>query len=352
MPAPHPPLLQHLGEGLRFAALREALQADFSVWVNELYALWRSGRLVVKRDWGDSSQEAKRLHYSNRVCFLPTDFLELAEVTAQEPVLKVATWNVNSIRTRMPLLLQWLEQHRPDIVCLQETKVEDGFFPQQELMLAGYEAVFSGQKTYNGVAILSKYPFEAVRYGFVDGYDAENKRFIAAQILGIWILNVYVPQGASLDSPKFSYKLQFFKKLLDEVQESYPLDAPLLLVGDYNIAPDARDVADAEAMAGQVSFHPKEHALLAELKDAPLADVFRHFHKEAAHYTWWDFRTRGFEKNEGMRIDHIWASASLLPHCQGCWIDGENRAQPKPSDHAPVLAEITFTDKVRGFQLG
>lgn len=340
MPAVPPPLLSHLTAGIRFAALRETLQEDFPDWVSQLYDLWRAGHLLVRRDWGDPSQEAKQIHYTNRVCFLPTDWLEPAEASAQEHGVKVATWNVNSVRTRMPLLLHWLEEHRPDIVCLQETKVEDGAFPEQELILAGYGVVFSGQKTYNGVAILSKYPFDAVRYGFANGYDGENKRFIAAQILGIWILNVYVPQGASTDSPKFSYKLEFLRELVAELKQSYPADVPLLLLGDYNIAPDARDVPDAEAMAEQVSFHPKEHALLAELEQAPLADVFRHFHQESAHYTWWDFRTRGFEKNQGMRIDHIWASASLLPYFRGCFIDAENRAQPKPSDHAPVLAEM------------
>lgn len=342
MPAEYPQLLQHLSQRIRLTALRAKLGEGFPLLVTQLYELWRSNRLVVQRDWGDASQAAQPVHYTNCVCLLPTDYLELAEATRQEQVIKVATWNVNSIRPRMPLLLSWLEQHRPDIVCLQETKVEDALFPQQELALVGYQTVFSGQKTYNGVAILSKYKFSEVRYGFSNGYDSENKRLIAAHLLGIWLLNVYVPQGESTESPKFSYKLQFLTELLQELKNTYTPEQALFLLGDYNIAPDSRDVPNPETMAEQVSFHSKEHEILEQFRGWPLADTFRQFNKEAAHYTWWDFRTRGFEKNEGLRIDHIWASSALLPYCRSCKIDTENRGQPKPSDHAPVLAEIAL----------
>jgi len=225
--------------------------------------------------------------------------------------------------------------------------VEDALFPLQELALAGYQVVYLGQKSYNGVAILSKHPIDTVRYGFSNGYDSDNKRLIAAHILGVWILNVYVPQGDSIDSPKFSYKLQFLQELFQELEQNYDPDTPLLMVGDYNIAPDDRDVFNPESMAQQVSFHPKEHQFLDQLKNWKLEDVFRHFHAEKARYTFWDFRTRGFERNEGMRIDHIWASASFLPSCLSCEIDMETRGQPKPSDHAPVFSEFVLPDTRR-----
>ena len=242
MPTQPSELLQKLSNTIRISELRRALGNDLTPVLEQLYALWRSNRLIVKRDWGDPSLEVESVFYTNRACFLPSDCLHLVEATEQEQLIKIATWNLNSLRARMPLLLSWLEEHRPDIVCLQETKVEDALFPLQELALAGYQVVYLGQKSYNGVAILSKHPIDTVRYGFSNGYDFENKRVIAAQILGVWILNVYVPQGESIDSPKFSYKLQFLQELFQELEQNYDPDTPFLMVGDYNIAPDDRDV--------------------------------------------------------------------------------------------------------------
>ena len=342
MPTPSQELLEQLSGKIRLSALRSRLGNDLTPFLEPLYELWRSNRLVVTRDWGDPSLEAQPVLYTNRACLLPSDCLQWVDRAQQQKTVTIATWNLNSLRSRMPLLLSWLEARRPEIVCLQETKVEDGTFPHQELALAGYQAVYSGQKTYNGVAILSQHPIEEVKMGFSNGYDLDNKRLIAAKILGIWILNVYVPQGESLDSPKFSYKLQFLEELLHELEQGYDPLSPLLLVGDYNIAPDERDVSHPQTMADQVSFHPREHQFLDQCRAWQLEDVFRRFHDEKGWYTWWDFRTKGFERNEGMRIDHIWASTSFLPACQSCEIDTETRGQVKPSDHAPVLSQFVL----------
>ncbi len=337
-------LVQHLTEGMRLSELK-AIHADSShQLIEHLYRLWRSHQLIVKRDWGDDTASPQVLAYSNSLCFIPTDYLQLRSQQAEQSI-SIATWNVNSIRTRMPLVRSWLAAQQPDIVCLQETKVEDHLYPAYEFNLAGYNVVYCGQKTYNGVAILSRHPMEDVKYGFSNGYDSDNKRLIAATVLGIRILNVYVPQGNSIDSEKFAYKLDFLREFLGELQQNYSNASPLLVVGDYNVAPDERDVFDAEAMKGQVSFHPAELQCLKQLQNWGLHDVYRHFHVEAEKYTWWDFRTRGFERNEGLRIDHIWSTASLLEIAKACEIDQDNRAQPKPSDHAPVIARF-ITPKV------
>ena len=349
MPAPRSKLLEHLSSSTRLCNLRTILGNEFTLAVEEIYDLWRSNRIEVKRDWGDPQQDAQSILYTNRACFLPTDWVSLIDIAPQQQSIKIATWNVNSLRTRMPLVLSWLEEKRPDIVCLQETKVEDHAFPVQELELAGYRAVYSGQKSYNGVAILSRYDIEEVRVGFSNGYDAENKRLIAARILGVWNINVYVPQGESTLSPKFTYKLQFLDELLQELQGSYKSENLLLLAGDINIAPDERDLSNPAAMQEQVSFHPEEHQFLEKLKGLDFNDVFRNFHQEKGRYSWWDFRTRGFEKDEGMRIDHIWVSPALLSHCRSCTIDVNAREQPKPSDHAPVIIEIQLLGTVTSF---
>lgn len=345
MSATRTKLLEHLSRSTRLSHLRANIDIEFTYVVKELYDLWRNNRVEVKRDWGDSQQKAKPILYTNRACFLPTDWIVLVEKAPQQQTIKVATWNVNSLRTRMPLVLSWLEEQKPDVVCLQETKVEDHAFPVQELELAGYRAVYSGQKSYNGVAILSRYPIEEIRIGFSNGYDAENKRLTAARILGVWNINVYVPQGESTLSPKFTYKLEFLEELLQELQSNYDSEDFLLLAGDINIAPDERDLSNPEGMQEQVSFHPEEHIFLDKLRGLKFNDVFRQFHQEKGRYSWWDFRTRGFEKDEGMRIDHIWVSPGLLTLCQSCTIDVNAREQPKPSDHAPVITEFQLPDR-------
>ena len=255
---------------------------------------------------------------------------------------KLATWNVNSIRTRLPLILEWLEEHNPDVVCLQETKVEDQLFPVLELRQFGFECDFYGQKFYNGVAIFSKHPIEDVQHGFRNGYDPDNARLIAGTVSGVRVVNVYVPQGQTTESDKFKYKLNFFAELIQEIQAENNSDRSFAIMGDFNIAPKAEDVTNPEAMLNKVSFHPEEHALLAKLTDLGLSDLFRKFDTRPGQFSWWDFRTMGFERDEGMRIDYILGNSVLTSSCQACIIDKGAREQDRPSDHAPVIGEFIF----------
>lgn len=307
--------------------------------VAQLYQWWRSNLLLVERFWGGVPGSPEVVVYSNSECLLPDDRIRLKEQISAA-TLKIATWNVNSIRSRLPLVLSWLSERQPDIVCLQETKVEDHQFPEQELREAGYNAVFLGQKSYNGVAILSKLQIDEVHYGFSDGYDSDNKRLVTARIAGINIVNVYVPQGQAVESSKFQYKLEFLEKLLAELSSRFTATDPVVLLGDINIAPDERDVVSAEEMRNRVSFHPREHLFIERLKQWGLQDVYRQFHHEGGLYSWWDFRTRGFERNEGMRIDQLWVTNRIAQLCERCDIDLDNRSRPKPSDHAPVVCVI------------
>jgi len=333
-------ILENLKKGILVAELSSQVGKDFHQnHVKFLYDEWRGNRLIVKRNWGGTVITPTTTMYSSSECLLPDDFIELKAIEDIQAI-KIATWNVNSIRARLPLILSWLAEQKTDIVCLQETKVEDFQFPEQELREAGYHSVYHGQKSYNGVAILSKLPFEKVQYGFHSGYDAENKRLIRVKIADINILNVYIPQGQTIDSPKFQYKLEFLENLQKEIFSTFSPNDNVLLLGDINIAPDDRDVVSPEEMKDRVSFHPKEHDFLNQLKNWGLADVYRNFHSKDKLYSWWDFRTRGFEKNEGMRIDHIWMSKPLAVRCDSCVIDTNNRSQPKPSDHAPVICNV------------
>lgn len=329
-----------LKKGIRLADLSARLgEAFHRETVTSLYDWWRVNRLTVERNWGGVLDDPEPVVYSNTEFLLPDDRIQLKERKRVES-LKIATWNVNSIRIRLPLILSWLAEQQPDIVCLQETKVEDFQFPEQELREAGYSSVYTGQKSYNGVAILSRYPLENVQYGFANGYDPDNKRLISAQVEGINIINVYVPQGQTTDSPKFSYKLEFLQNLVDEFSGRFSADDRVVLLGDINIAPDERDVVSAESMKDRVSFHPREHDMLEQFRQWGFSDIYRRFHEEEGHFSWWDFRTRGFERNDGMRIDHIWVTVSVAEQCESCVIDTDNRSRPKPSDHAPVICEL------------
>ena len=336
----HNKVLEPLKKGILVSKLSEQFRPDFHQnHVKYLYDEWRGNRLLVQRKWGDTKTNPTSTTYSSSECLLPDDFIRL-KVSGKTETIKIATWNVNSIRIRLPLMLSWLAEQKPDIVCLQETKVEDFQFPEQELREAGYHSVYHGQKSYNGVAILSRLPIQKVQYGFFSGYDAENKRLIIAIIEDINIINVYVPQGQTTDSPKFQYKLAFLENLQKEIFSTFSPNDKVILLGDINIAPENRDVVSPEAMKGLVSFHPQEHTFLETLRNWGLTDVFRSFHSGDKLYSWWDFRTRGFEKNEGMRIDHIWVSKPIENHCETCVIDTNNRSQPKPSDHAPVICKF------------
>ena len=325
-------------EGVPFSELRKASKTPENL-IEAIYRYWRGGNARIERNWNGIPADAEKVPYSNSACLLPDDRIYLENSTFRD-LWKAATWNVNSIRTRLPLLLEWLEEQNPDVVCLQETKVEDTQFPAWELRQAGYESVCYGQKSYNGVAILSKHPIKDVQLGFHNCYDQDNARLIAATVSGVRLVNVYIPQGQTTESDKFKYKLTFIEELIQEILAENFSDSPLAIMGDFNIAPKAEDVSNPEAMQNKVSFHPEEHALLAKLTDFGMCDLFRKFDPRSGQFSWWDFRTQGFERGEGMRIDFILANTVLTSSCQACIIDTEARQQDRPSDHAPVIGEF------------
>jgi len=253
--------------------------------------------------------------------------------------MKLATWNVNSLKVRLPQVLEWVAALQPDILCLQETKLEDKSFPRMELEAAGYRAAFAGQKTYNGVAILSRLPLGDVTVG-IPGLADEQQRLIAATADGVRIVCGYFPNGQSVGSDKYAYKLGWIEALTAWLREELARHPRLALLGDYNIAPEARDVHDPEAWAGQVLFSEPERAAFRRLLELGLRDAFRLFEQPEKIYSWWDYRMMAFRRNRGLRIDHILLSGELAKDCTACAVDKEARKAERPSDHAPVLAEL------------
>jgi exodeoxyribonuclease-3 len=254
--------------------------------------------------------------------------------------MKIATWNVNSLKARKERVLAWLAKHGPDVVCLQETKLEDTAFPHDELLQAGYHALAHGQKTYNGVAILSRTPPELLRVGMGDGDDDPQARLISARVGSLTVLSAYVPNGGEPGSDKLAYKLRWLERLLAHLARDHDRQAPLVLCGDLNIAPDERDVARPEEWNGGVLCLPEVRAAFAKLLSWGLTDCFRLHHPEGGLYSWWDYRQLGFVKNNGLRIDHILATHSVAACCTAASIDREQRKGKLPSDHAPVIAEL------------
>lgn len=254
--------------------------------------------------------------------------------------MKIATWNVNSIRSRLPHVLTWLQEKTPDVLAVQETKVVDELFPAAEFSALDYNVIFAGQKGYNGVAIISPHPLESVAEGFADGGTNERSRVQAVRVAGVHIINAYFPQGKAVDSPDFPYKLDFFGRMRKYLDSSFQAEQPLVLVGDFNVAPSVRDVWDAAAMEGRVSFHPREHKAFETLLDWGLVDVFRRFHEEDGRFSWWDYRGGNFWRGIGMRLDLILASRPLAEQATDCDIDLRERRKKKPSDHAPVWAKF------------
>jgi exodeoxyribonuclease-3 len=253
--------------------------------------------------------------------------------------MKIATWNVNSLKVRLPHLLQWLSENPVDVLCLQETKLTDEKFPVEEINSAGYQVAFSGQKTYNGVAILSKHPIhDVVRNNprFAD----EQQRLIAATIEGIRIICAYVPNGQTVDSEKYLYKLAWLASLREWLAEELGRHQELAILGDYNIAPEDRDVHDPAAWEGAVHVSGRERAALAALVELGLVDSFRQFEQPEKTYSWWDYRQLAFRRNAGLRIDHILLSTSLAQRCSACSIDRAPRKWEQPSDHVPVIATL------------
>ena len=253
--------------------------------------------------------------------------------------MKIATWNVNSLNVRLPHVLDWLRQHQPDALCLQELKMEDAKFPLGEIQAAGYHAAFLGQKTYNGVAILSRLRAEDVVHN-ISGYKDEQKRVIAATIAGVRVVCAYVPNGQSVGSDKYAYKLDWLQAFRGMLAAEAGRHAQLAVLGDYNIAPEDRDVHDPAAWVGQVLVSEPERDAFRGLVALGLTDSFRLFEQPEKTFTWWDYRMNGFKRNRGMRIDHILLSAQLAAKCTTCHVDLEPRKLERPSDHAPVWCEL------------
>jgi len=254
--------------------------------------------------------------------------------------LKIATWNVNSIRARLPRVLAWLSKAQPDVACVQEIKVEDAAFPRAEIEAAGYTATIFGQKTYNGVAFFSKTAPTDVERGLHDDAPDSHKRLIAASFGGVRIVNVYVPNGESVTSEKFPFKLKWMERLRAYLDAKCDPSTPLLLCGDFNVAPEDRDVYDPEKLRGTVLFHPEEQARLASICGFGLKDAFRMHHPEAGQYTWWDYRGGAFHRGHGYRIDHLLASEPLARACRAVTIERDERKGPQPSDHVPVVGDF------------
>lgn len=255
--------------------------------------------------------------------------------------MRLATWNVNSIRMRIDRLRAFLQRQDIDVACLQETKSRDEDFPREPFEEMGYHTVIHGQKTYNGVAILCRTAPEEVVKGIPDADPDPEARVLTVVHGGIRIVNVYVPNGSSVASEKFQYKLRWLERLRAWLAGSMTADTPLLICGDFNIAPDDRDVYDPDAWRGKVLFHPDEHRALQALRDLGLRDSFRLFHEEGGLYSWWDYRAGMFHRGNGLRIDHILISEPLVSRVRSVEIDRDERKGPKPSDHAPVIAEIS-----------
>ena len=253
--------------------------------------------------------------------------------------MKLATWNVNSLKVRLPHLTDWLQAAQPDVVCLQELKLEDAKFPRDEILAAGYSAVFSGQKTYNGVAILARGPLDEVQIG-IPGFVHEHKRVIAATVNGVRVVCLYAPNGQSVGSDKFEYKLQWYAALREWLKDELVRHPQLAVLGDLNIAPEDRDVHDPKAWEGQIHVSEPERAAFRALIELGLADSFRLFEQEEKTFSWWDYRMMAFRRNAGLRIDFVLLSALLVTRCTACGIDKAPRKLERPSDHTPVIVEL------------
>ena len=253
--------------------------------------------------------------------------------------MKIATWNVNSLRVRLPHLLDWMRVAQPDILALQETKLMDEQFPMQDIEAAGYQVVFSGQKSYNGVALLSRIPACDVVRDIPNLVDSQ-RRVLAATYNGIRVLNIYVPNGASVGSEKYSYKLSWLDQLCIYIEQQLALYPNLVVLGDFNIAPEDSDVHDPKAWEGQILVSEAERSYFTRLLKLGLSDTFRLFEQQADIFSWWDYRAAAFRRNLGLRIDHILVSQALRKRCMTCSIDKNPRTLERPSDHAPVIAEF------------
>ncbi len=253
--------------------------------------------------------------------------------------MQLATWNVNSLNVRLPHVLDWLRDNPIDVLCLQETKQEDSKFPYDDLKNAGYQAFHFGQKTYNGVAILSRHAMSDVEYG-ITGFEDEQRRVISATINGIRVVCVYIVNGQAVDSEKYEYKMRWLGALIYWLAGQLEKHQNLVLLGDYNIAPEDRDCHDPILWQGQILVSPREREMFTKLTQLGLHDSFRLFEQPEKSFSWWDYRMMGFRRNFGMRIDHILVSYALKDKCLSCVIDKAPRKLERPSDHTPVVLTL------------
>ena len=262
----------------------------------------------------------------------------------------IASWNVNSVRTRLDHVLAWLQSHQPDLLCLQETKVDDPLFPQTAFESIGYRVSFHGQKSYNGVALISRTPLDDVRCGFIGELPGdpeaeelgEQKRVISALLDGVRVVNLYVPNGSSLTSDKYPYKLKWLNCLKRYREAAQARDEPLCIVGDFNIGMEARDIHDPERLTGGIMASDAERTALKEALGEGMVDVFRAFEPDAGHWSWWDYRSGAWNRDSGWRIDHIYLSEDLLDLARSCVIHKQERGKEQPSDHAPVVVDLCW----------
>jgi exodeoxyribonuclease-3 len=255
--------------------------------------------------------------------------------------VKIASFNANGIRARLPIIMKWLEQESPDVLCVQETKVQDKDFPLEPFADAGYCCNFKGQKSYNGVAVISKKDPENILIGFGDGDEKEGPRLISATIAGIAIINSYVPQGRDPESEHFRYKLDWLGRLRRYFEKNFNADKPVIWLGDFNVAPDPIDVYDPEELQGSIGYHPEEHRALNEVKAWGFVDIYRKHKPEEKAFTFWDYRIpNAVKRGLGWRIDHIWATKILSEKSKAAWIDQKPRLWKRPSDHTYIVAEF------------
>jgi len=265
--------------------------------------------------------------------------------------MRIATWNVNSVRTRLDQVVAWLQQERPEVLCLQETKVTDELFPRAAFEALGYQVVISGQKAYNGVALLSLLPLDDVQVGFEallpDDPEApglsEQKRVISALVDGVRVLNLYVPNGSSLSSEKYAYKLEWLACLQRYLAVQETQGDPLCMVGDFNIGPEDRDLPDPKRQTGGIMASQAEREALQLVLGDRLSDVFRVFESDTGHWSWWDYRSGAWDRDKGWRIDHIYLTDDLLSCATGCLIHKATRGNEQPSDHAPVVVNLAWS---------
>ncbi len=269
----------------------------------------------------------------------------------------IATWNVNSVRTRLSQITNWIKEVNPDILCLQETKVIDDAFPSSHFEELGYEVIIHGQKSYNGVAIISKFKIENVKKGFTNEKKAggisidinEQKRLISADINGLKIINVYVPNGSSIDSEKFDYKIKWLNHLSAFLDDQVKNDDLVCLVGDFNIAPSEIDIHTPQKYEGGIMASKIEREALNNVLKGRFIDSFRIFEKNTGHWSWWDYRNNAYELNKGWRIDHIYISKNLSSKLKSCVIERNQRENLQPSDHAPVLINLEIDNQYEDY---